>query len=150
MTTATATTTRDKTYILYVYPHGRTAKNKGIIGTSGPNMRAPDACLVRRFAFMAPDNATAYNFVCNQYEPEDKRPVAGKSYVKPRKLAVGDKVRLLRPYPVGWNDDGTRKEAVYGRISEVLGGTHISVDFNGVEGQSYNTRFVDFSINEIA
>jgi len=142
-----------KNYILYVYPHTASAKNKGIISTSAPNPRATvfnsSGLRPERFYFRAVDNAAAYRYICENYRPEDTRPLSGKSYVKPRKLAVGDRVWLIKPYRIGWNDAGDEVYADCGVISEIVGGHLISVDFNGVHGQTYHTRFVDFSLNEI-
>ncbi len=137
-----------KTYILYVYPYGPSAKNKAIVETGAPNMRAPDARFVQRFAFQARDNDEAYRYICESYDVHDPRPIAGKSYVKPRKFAVGDRVQLVKPYPIGYDDAGkpvTTDRAVISERNETL----ISVDFNGIPGQTYHTRFVDFSISEI-
>ncbi len=139
----------DRNYILYVYPHSDRAKNKGIISISPPNPRAIDARFVERFYFRAADNAAAYRYVCENYHPEDKRPLSGKSYIRPRKLGEGDRVRLLRPYRLGWDDSGKEIFSDLAVISEVLE-TIISVDFNGIPSQTYHTRFVDFSLNEIA
>jgi hypothetical protein len=139
-------------YILYAYPHTAGAKNKGIIGTSGPNPRATihnsSGLRPERFYFRAADNAAAYRYVCENYRPEDTRPLSGKSYIKPRKLAEGDRVYLIEPYRLGWNDNGDKVYADCGVISEVLE-TFISIDFNGVHDQHYHTRFVDFSLSEI-
>lgn len=127
-----------KPYVLYVTPYGRSAKNRGIVGT-GPCRGAT------RFAFQARDNAEAYRLVCEQFQPDDPRPLAGKSYIRPIRFKVGQRVRLLTPYAVGWTDDGKRAYADVGTISEVVCDTVVSVEFPG-----YHTRFVDFGYRELA
>jgi hypothetical protein len=93
----------------------------------------------------ARDHEEAFALASKLFKPQDKRPLAGKSYLpaaalRPRKL--GQKVKLLRPYAVipGYFE-GYRE----GVVSEVLSQNMVSIEFMG-----YHTRFVDFHLVELA
>ena len=131
-------------YRIKVRANGRSAQNKGlIVGRFSPTEREGDGAT--HIWLEAHDHAEAFELASKLFKPEDKRPLAGKSYLpaaalKPRKL--GQKVKLLRPYHVipgyfeGYRD---------GVVSEVLNRNMVSVEFPG-----YYTRFVDFHISELA
>ena len=131
-------------FIVWVQGYGASAVNKGIIGSRS---MAPGA-RCELFHFEAPSVDAAYRYLCESFNPSDGRPLAGKSYLKPSRLIVGQQVSLVRGYPVGYRADGSRKLALFGRISEVMSegvNGQVSVEFDG-----YHTRYVDFSVRELS
>lgn len=131
-------------YIRYgvsIRAHGEYAKTKGIISPG------------RDFIFSAPDHDNAYKFLSALFQENDKRPLAGKSYLykcvvkTPKKgqevIVASDS--FPKGYPIGFNDDGTRKYALRGKVSEVINSDFVSVEF-----PEYHTKFVDFSVLELA
>lgn len=123
-----------KVYIVKVTAHGPQAKSKGCIG-SGKD----------RLVIRAKDADEAYRQACQSWHPEDKRPLAGKSYLRGYQLIVGRQVRIENGYVTSYAEGGRPNRSFGGTISEVLGEEHFSVEFSG-----YHTRFVDFHISELA
>lgn len=126
--------TRKKVYIVRVTAHGEQAKSKGCIGSG------KDKLVIR-----ATDADDAYRQVCSSWRPEDKRPLAGKSYLRGYVLAVGRQVRIEKGYKTSYASNGRPNLSFVGKISEVLTDEHFSVAFPG-----YHTDFVDFHVSELA
>lgn len=126
-----------KTYILYVREHGQYAKNKGII-----ELAPRGTGVSKKFAFAAADTEEAYKFISTQFLHEDKRPLAGKSYIRSVKFVEGSKAHLEYGYPIGWTNEGKKIVANVGTIVEILSPTQFSVQFKNYHSQ------VDFHINE--
>ncbi len=61
-------------YLVNVRPYGRSAGNKGLIGNGfGP--------YAENFVFDAESDAEAYQELLKLFQPQDRRPIAGKSYL---------------------------------------------------------------------
>lgn len=129
----------NRVFLLTVQDHTASAKNKGIV-YAGNNAHKSSQ---KAYAVNAKDAHEAYVKVCKAHRPEDSRPLSGRTYVKP--LKIGDAVRVPKGYCIGYNEDGTRKLATMGHVSEIISDNAVSIEFSG-----YHTRFVDFGLSELA
>ena len=68
-----------KLYIFEIAAHGRSAANKGTIYAPSYRKLAEVKCVVAR------DAGDAYKQIAAAFQPDDQRPLAGKSYLKPSK-----------------------------------------------------------------
>lgn len=123
-------------YAVKIVPHTRGAQTKGRIE------RGTD------FVFNADDHNHAYTKLQVGFKFDDSRQLMGKSYLGScvvHPLRVGDRVRLLTPYKIGFNDNGSEKRESRGTIAEVVNDTngYVSVWLDG-----YNQPFVDFVATE--
>lgn len=123
-----------KVYIVKITAHNEQAKNKGCIGAG------KDSLVIR-----ATDADDAYRQACSRWHPDDKRPLAGKSYLRGYVLQVGRQVRIERGYVTSYASNGRPNRSYVGTISEVLGDEHFSVKF-----PDYHTDYVDFHVSELA
>jgi len=141
-------------YRILVLAYGPSAKSKGVIsGRAFPtNQRRPEG--IEEFAINASDLDMAFEHVSRLFRPTDKRPLAGKSYLrscalKPRKL--GAQVKLAVPYAsFPGIDPGYRT----GVVTEVVNQQVVSVGLYRTntetgEVEKYRTQFVDFNLSEL-
>lgn len=132
-------------YEIPVIFFGRSAKNKAIVSDMVPS-NGPDKWVV----IDAKDDADAWAQVVKTVLPGDKRPIAGKSYIRysrikadegqafPVQYKEGQRVKLHTPYS-GMSVNSFQ----LGEISEVLSDTVYSIALDG-----YHNRYVDFSTRE--
>jgi hypothetical protein len=135
-------------YRIRVIANGRSAKNKGLVtGRATSHTEAQDrrgGWNTESFAIEAASHDEAFAKVAKLFYPGDKRPLAGKSYIRHaalKPLKLGAKVRTVEPY--AFNPEtglGYRK----GVVTEIVSERVVSVGFPG-----YHTQFVDFGLAEL-
>jgi len=122
-------------FLVTVHPHKPGAKTKA-------NANAGNDPRAISYAINARDADEAWRKLCAAYQPHDKRPLAGRSYL--RQLRVGHFVHVPEGYAIGYNYDGSQRRATSGHVSELITDNAISIKFNG-----YPNDFVDFALSEL-